>query len=905
MQVVAPGIALPLPVVDLTALAGETRTAERERLAEAAARSAFDLETGPLLLTCLLRLRGPGDGEEEHVLLATLHHIVTDGWSQGLLFEELMALYGAFAAGRPSPLPELPLQYPDFAAWQRGWLRGEALEAQLAYWRRQLAGAPAPLELPTDRPRPARQGFRGGRAALSLPESLADAAAALSRREGASLFMALMAAFQALLCRYTGQEDVPVGTPVAGRVRVELEPLIGLFVNTLVLRGDLSGDPSFRELLGRGREVALEAFAHQDAPFEKLVEELRPERNLAHTPLFQVMLILQNAPTGAVALGGLELSRLPLESGSAKLDLMLSLAEGGGLTGQLEYRTDLFDRATMVRLLGHFEVLLRAAVAEPERRLSSLPLLTEPERRQSLEWNDTRTVYPGGETCLHRLIEAQVDRSPDAVALVFEGERLTYLQLDRRANQLARLLRNMGVGPEVRVGVSLERSLEMVVALLGVLKAGGAYVPLDRDYPPERLRFMREDAGIAVLLSREDGVWAAAASQPGERLRDWESPDQAAYVIYTSGSTGRPKGVVNSHRGVVNRLLWMQEADWLARRDRVLQKTPFSFDVSVLGVLLAPDSWAPAWSWPARAATRTAPIWPALIAEQGITTLHFVPSMLQVFLEEPGLEACAPCAGWCAAARRCPRSWRGGSSPAWAALRGWERAAQPLRADRGGRWTSPSSLPRAQEPGGHGAHRPADRQPADPSPRPSAAGRCRRGSRRAAHRRRGRRPRLPEPPGADGREVRPRSFVEMEAGASREPPLPHGRPRAPPAGRRDRVPGPHRPPGQAARLPHRAGRDRGRPAPPPRGARGGDPGPPRRPRRPAPGRLSSCPAMSSGQLGGRAARAPRGEAAGVHGSRRLRAARRAAAAAQRQGGPQGAARSRRLRPRAEHARRPA
>jgi amino acid adenylation domain-containing protein len=645
VQVVAPGIEPFLPIVDLAALAEGPRTTERERLAEAEAQLAFNLERGPLLRTRLLRLRGPGDGDEEHVLLATLHHIVSDGWSQGLLFEELATLYGAFVGGRPSPLPELPLQYPDFAAWQRGWLRGEALEAQLAYWRRQLADTPALLELPTDRPRPALQGFRGGRAALSLPQSLADAAAALSRREGASLFMTLLAAFQALLGRYTGQEDVPVGTPVAGRVRVETESLIGLFVNTLVLRGNLSGDPTFRELLGRVREVALEAFAHQDVPFEKLVEELRPERNLAHTPLFQVMMILQNVPTGAVALGGLELFRIPLESGTAKLDLMLSLAEDGGLGGQLEYRTDLFDRTTVVRLLGHFEVLLQAAISGPDRRLSSLPLLTAPERQQPLEWNDTRTVFPGGEAaCLHRLFEEQVDRSPDAVALVFEGERLTWRQLDGRANQLARLLRARGVGPEVRVGVSLERSIEMVVALLGILKAGGAYVPLDPDYPPERLRLMREDAGAAVLLGRADGVWEAAAGQSAERLEDGGSPDvspgNAAYVIFTSGSTGRPKGAVNTHRAVVNRLLWMQEAYGLTAADRVLQKTPFSFDVSV---------WE--FFWPlitgarlvmARPGGHQDPAYLAdTIAAEGVTTLHFVPSMLQIFLEEEGMERCA------------------------------------------------------------------------------------------------------------------------------------------------------------------------------------------------------------------------------------------------------------------------
>ncbi|HVG11012.1 MAG TPA: amino acid adenylation domain-containing protein [Thermoanaerobaculia bacterium] len=595
LQVVSPASPPALPLIDLTALAMELGTAESGRLAGAEARAPFDLERGPLLRARLLRLQ-QGEEETEHVLLATLHHIVSDGWSQGLLIGELAALYGAFAAGRSSPLPELTLQYPDFAAWQRDWLRGEVLEAQLAYWRRQLAGAPSLLELPTDRPRPALQGSGGGSVALDLPAGLEEAVAALSRQAGASPFMVLLAAFQALLGRVSGQEDVPVGTPVAGRTRVETEPLIGLFMNTLVLRTDLSGEPGFRELVGRVRETALEAFAHQDVPFEKLVEELRPQRNLAHSPLFQVMLILQNAPTGVVPLGDLSLSRLPVESGTAKLDLTLALAEGQGLRAQLEYRTDLFDRTTVLRLLGHFEVLLRAAVADPGQRLSGLPLLAGPERQQLVEWNDTRTSFPEGEACLHRLIEAQVERSPDAVAVVCAGERLTYRELDRRANHLAWRLCELGVEPEVPVGIYLDRSLDLPVALLAVWKAGGAYVPLDPAYPRERLAYMLDDSGAPVVLT-EPGLLStvpesaarAVCLEAGERAAGPAGPthpESLAYILYTSGSTGRPKGVQIPHGALVKFLESMRERPGLGVSDRLLAVTSLSFDIAGLELFL-------------------------------------------------------------------------------------------------------------------------------------------------------------------------------------------------------------------------------------------------------------------------------------------------------------------------------
>ncbi len=565
VQRVAPQLALPVPVIDLTGLAGDLRTAECERLAAAEARAPFDLERGPLLRIRLLRLRGPGAGEEEHGLLATVHHIVSDGWSQGLLLQELTALYAAFAAGRPSPLPELPIQYADFAAWQRDWLRGEVLEAQLAYWRRQLAGAPAVLELPIARPRPTLPGLRGEHEAVDLSAGLADALAALAKDEGASLFMALLAAFAALLHRYSGQEDLPIGTPVAGRVRVETEPLIGLFVNTLVLRADASGEPAFRALVGRVRDTALAAFAHQDVPFEKLVEELRPQRELAHTPLFQVVMVLQNAPTGVVPPGGLKLARLPVESGTAKFDLTLTFVQGPGLSAQLEYRTDLFDRATMRRLLGHLEVLLQAAVAAPDRRLSELPLLSPAERTQALEQaGDPARSFPW-EGCVHERFAAWARRDPGAEAVACEGDSLTYGELDARAERVARRLRRLGVGLESRVGLFCERSLEMVAGILGVLKAGGAYVPLDPNYPAERVAFVLADAGIRALLTQTSLAGRLPPSEAAVLLLDGGemeeegkeplpavavAPANAAYVIYTSGSTGRPKGVVVSHAEV-------------------------------------------------------------------------------------------------------------------------------------------------------------------------------------------------------------------------------------------------------------------------------------------------------------------------------------------------------------------
>jgi len=594
-QLIAERQAVEMPVTDLSDLPEAEREAEVERLAQAEAQRPFDLSRGPLLRASLLRL-----GAEEHVLLLTMHHIASDGWSMGIFYQELATLYDACSKAEPSPLQELPIQYADYALWQHEWLQGEVLGQQLAYWKQQLTGAPAALELPTDYARPAALSYRGARQSLLLPKSLAQSLKALSQQEGVTLFMTLLAAFQILLSRYSGQQDIVVGSPIAGRTQSETEGLIGFFVNTLVLRSDLSGNPTVRELLGRVREVALEAYAHQDVPFERLVEELQPERSLNRTPLFQVMFILQNAPQPTRQLGDLSLSFLSLSTQTSKFDLTLSLSEvADGLRASFEYSTDLFEAATITRLLGHFQNLLEAIAADPNRRLSDLPRLTEAEREQLLvEWNQTRTDYPK-DAGIHQLFEAQVEQTPEAVAVVFEGQQLTYRELNRRANQLAHYLRKQGVGPEALVGICLERSIETVVALLGILKAGGAYVPLDPAYPKERLSFMLEDTQVPVLLTQQrligklpehraqviclDTGWQAIAQESEENPISGTTAENLAYVIYTSGSTGRPKGVAVPHRGVV-RLVKNTNYVNLSSDEVFLQFAPISFDASTFEV---------------------------------------------------------------------------------------------------------------------------------------------------------------------------------------------------------------------------------------------------------------------------------------------------------------------------------
>jgi amino acid adenylation domain-containing protein len=600
VQVIAPTLETLLPVIDLRDFPQAERETQAQRLATQEAQRPFDLSKDPLLRVKLLRL-----DESDYVLLLILHHIVSDGWSMGVLIREIAILYTAISSEQPAQLPSLPIQYADFAHWQREWLQGELLAGQLAYWRQQLHGISV-LNLPTDRPRPAVQTYQGATQLLQLPKSLSKALEALSQREGTTLFMTLLAAFQVLLYRYTQQEDITVGSPIANRNRSEIEGLIGFFVNSLVLRTDLSGNPTFRELLSRVREVALGAYAHQDLPFEKLVEELHPERNLNQNPLFQVVFALQNAPMEALELPGLTLSPLQfVDTGTTRFDLEFHLWErmqNNGMevdsleqiSGFVVYSTDLFESATINRMLGHFQTLLEGIVANPEQRIADLPILSAAEHHQLLvEWNNTRADYPK-EQCIHQLFEAQVKQTPDAIALVFEDKQLTYRELNIRSNQLAHYLQKQGIGAEVLVGLCVERSIEMVVGMLGILKAGGAYIPLDPNYPSERLSFMLEDAQVPVLLTQQrwverlethksqviclDKDWVTISQESEANPNSNVTADNLAYVIYTSGTTGKPKGVQIEHRGLLNLVFWHQQTFAVSPDDRATQVAGVAFD---------------------------------------------------------------------------------------------------------------------------------------------------------------------------------------------------------------------------------------------------------------------------------------------------------------------------------------
>lgn len=589
-QVISAAAEIKIAEVDLQTLPPSEREAVAQRLISAGAGRGFDLAHDDLLRVSLFRLAA-----DEHVLLLTMHHIISDGWSISVLFRELAALYEAFSNSLPSPLPELPIQYGDFAHWQRQWLQGSVLEEQLNYWKDQLAGAPALIAIPTDRPRPAIQRFKGTYTIRILSPAVTASLNELSRREGVTLFMTLLAAFQTLLSRYTRQEDIVVGTPIANRTRAETEALIGFFTNTLIMRTNLAGDPTFRELLARVRQVALSAYAHQDLPFEKLVEELNPVRDVSHTPIFQVLFVMQSM-LSQVRLGDLTITGMIAPSGTAKFDLTLFMAEiEEGLSCWLEFDTDLFDQSTTERMLRHFEVLLEDIVSDPDRRLSELSLLTKPERHQLLvEWNDTEV--PCSETLgIAEMFEQQVERAPETDAVLFEDQRFSYAELNRRSNQLAHWLRKRGVGPDSVVGICMERSLEMVVGVIGTLKAGGAYLPLDPAYPRERLSFMIEDGCVKALLTQEslrdqlsnqspltialDSEWKSIESEPEENPKSESVAENLAYVIYTSGSTGKPKGVAMRQAALINLISWQQQS-YSFPAARTLQFASLSFDVS-------------------------------------------------------------------------------------------------------------------------------------------------------------------------------------------------------------------------------------------------------------------------------------------------------------------------------------
>jgi amino acid adenylation domain-containing protein len=642
-QFVGGAALLTVPVVDLQSLPEAEQSAEVGRRTEEHAQRTLDLATPPLIRASLLKL-----APDSHVLLLAVHHIAFDGWSIGLLTQELSLLYSAFVRGEPSRLPELPIQYADYARWQRDRLRAEHLASQLDFWKRYLVGAPQNLDLPLDRPRSSVQTFRGRMEYFSLSRTLTTALREVSLQNRVTLFMTLLAGLQTLLHRYTAQDDMIVGSPVANRQRPETEGLMGLFVNILVLRNDLSGDPTFAELLERVRESTLSAYAHQELPFEKLVEELRPARDLSRNPLYQVMFALENTAWRDLELAGLKVNASPLHNGGAKVDLTLYLSStGDGLNGAIEYNTDLFDSGTIRRMTEHSRILLTAASAYPSLRISQLPLLTTEEEHELLvERNQTASEY-SRTSCIPDLFEARAAETPEAVAFSCAGEDLTYGHLNAHANRQARYLRERGVLPGHHVGLCMSRSLDTAIALVAILKTGAAYVPLDPAYPPERLSFLIQDSAIESLLS--DSTVAvppspsltvvpvrqtleSLAEAPGDNLGLDVSPESAAYVIYTSGSTGQPKGVIGPHRGALNRFAWMWKTYPFAGNEVCCAKTSLSFVDSVWEIwggllqgvrtVLVEDQ-----------VVQDPQRFVALLAREQVTRLVLVPSLLRMLLE--------------------------------------------------------------------------------------------------------------------------------------------------------------------------------------------------------------------------------------------------------------------------------
>ncbi|KAB8317793.1 amino acid adenylation domain-containing protein [Tolypothrix campylonemoides VB511288] len=593
VQVISEPRSVELRVIELKDCPPSQRTTQIQQTLQHEAQRPFNL-TSDLMLRGSLLVLSP----QKHILLLVMHHIAADRWSMSILFEQMTTLYEAFLNAKPNPLPEQPIQYADFAVWQRQWLSGEVLEKQLKYWKQQLVGANPVLELPADRPRPVVQTYQGAKQSFVISESLSQALSTLSQQEGVTLYMTLLAAFQTQLYRYTGQEDILVGSPIAGRNLSELEHLIGFFVNTLVLRTDMAGNPSFRELLQRVRNVAMSAYAYQDLPIDKLIDELQPERSLSYHPLFQVMFVLQNTPRQTFEGQGLTLTPYDWDNVTSRFDLTLSITETEqGLQGLWEYNTDLFDACTISRMSGHFQTLLSGIIANPQQHISELPLLTAAERHQLVyEWNDTDTNYPQ-DKCIHELFEQLVERTPNNVVVMYEDQQLTYLELNALANQLAQYLKTLGVGPEVLVGIFVERSLEMVVGLLAILKAGGAYVPLDPSYPKERLAFMLQNSQPLVLLTQEclitelpehtaqvvcfDRDWQSIAQHSEENLNQTATAANLAYVIYTSGSTGKPKGVQVTHANLCHYAQAMGRALGITAEDVYLHTASIAFSSSV------------------------------------------------------------------------------------------------------------------------------------------------------------------------------------------------------------------------------------------------------------------------------------------------------------------------------------
>ncbi|MEN8443422.1 MAG: amino acid adenylation domain-containing protein, partial [Cyanobacteria bacterium J06555_13] len=652
-QCIHPEATFDIELIDLQNIKAGTQEAVLQQQLQESAIAPFDLEIAPPIRSNLWQL-----SVTEHMLLLTMHYIIADGWSMGVLTQELSRLYQDFCAENSPSLPALPIQYADYAVWQREWLSPELIDTQLNYWKQQLAGAPQLLQLPTDRPRPNQQTYQGKTKTIELLNvAQTQELETLSQQSGMTLFMTLQAAFSTLLYRYSGQSDILMGTSSANRNRSELESLVGFFINTLVLRTRFEDNPSFATLLTQVRETTLEAYQHQETPFGSVVEALQPKRSLSYSPLIQVQFLLQNAPLEDFKLANLTSTASKLTTVTTKFDLTLSITKTHqGLVADWEYSTDLFDESTIERMAAHLQSILSAIIKNPQLTVEELPLLSAAKSDRILfGWNDTATEY-NQDQLIHRLFEAQVTKTPDAVAVVFEEKQLTYQELNQKANQLAAYLQRLGVKPDGLVGVCIERSVEMVIGLLGILKAGGAYVPIDPHYPADRIGYMLADSDVSVLLTEKtvhdalpshnaqviclDEGWDSIAKHSQKNANVDVASDNLAYVIYTSGTTGNPKGVMNTHHGIRNRLLWMQEAYQLAEGDRVLQKTPFSFDVSV---------WEFFWTLITGATIVVAKpeghkdrdYLVNLIAKEKITTLHFVPSMLQVFLQAAHLEKCS------------------------------------------------------------------------------------------------------------------------------------------------------------------------------------------------------------------------------------------------------------------------
>jgi amino acid adenylation domain-containing protein len=650
-QVIKPHLEIKMDYMDLRNITEEEKESRVKEFATEDNRKPYNLSKGPLIRASLLQLYN-----EEHILILNMHHLISDGWSMRVLMQEIGAVYCGILDGKNVSLPELNIQYADYASWQRNSMQGEYLKQQLEVWKKQLEGCNFVLEVPTDHPRPPVQSFKGSRHYIELPENLVKTLNDMCRQKGVTMFMMLLAAFKVLLLRYTGQGDMVVGTPVAGRSRTELEGLIGFFVNMLVLRTDLSDNPSFSELLHRVRKMNLEAIANQDVPFENLVEELQPQRDLSRNPLFQVAFGYQSETIPPVEFKGLSFESIEVDSSTARFDIEFQTwKSGSGISGYLEYSTDLYSKDTIKRMADYYKTILEGIAANPDRPVMSIPLMPEEEKRKILtEWNNTKADFPEGK-CINQMFEEQVDKTPDAVAVIFDGTQLTYSELNEKANRLAGYLRKAGVGPGVPVGICMERSLEMVVGIYGIVKAGGAYLPIDPEYPKGRREFMINDAQVRILLTQEkivgelpendaellclDTHWERLTGESVENTSPNLCPEDPVYIIYTSGSTGKPKGVVNIHKGLVNRLNWMQKVYSLGAHDRVMQKTPFSFDVSV---------WE--FFWPLLNGAclvvakpgghRDSDYLISLINEMKITTIHFVPSMLRLLLENDRAGTC-------------------------------------------------------------------------------------------------------------------------------------------------------------------------------------------------------------------------------------------------------------------------